>query len=51
MNLVLVAVKEELDEKDLPDFQIHYTGVGKINAAIKSLKIIIVYIRYLLCVL
>ena len=31
MNLVLVAVKEELDEKDLPDFQIHYTGVGKIN--------------------
>ena len=40
MNLVLVAVKEELDEKDLPDFQIHYTGVGKINAAIKTLKII-----------
>ena len=40
MNHVLVAVKEELDEKDLPDFQIHYTGVGKINAAIKTLKII-----------
>ena len=40
MNLVLVAVKEELDEKDLPDVQIHYTGVGKINAAIKTLKII-----------
>ena len=35
-----VAVKEELSEKDLPDFQIHYTGVGKINAAIKTLKII-----------
>ena len=43
MNLVLVAAKEELGEKDLSDFsdfQIHYTGVGKINAAIKTLKII-----------
>ena len=40
MNIVLVAVKEELDEKDLPDYQIHYTGVGKINAVIKTLKII-----------
>ena len=41
MNPILVAVKEELSEKDLPeDFQIHYTGVGKINAAIKTLKII-----------
>ena len=40
MNHILVAVKEELSQKDLPDFQIHYTGVGKINAAIKTLKII-----------
>ena len=40
MNIILVAVKEELSQKDLPDFQIHYTGVGKINAAIKTLKII-----------
>ena len=40
MILILVAVREELSEKDLPDMQIHYTGVGKINAAIKTLKII-----------
>lgn len=40
MNIILVAVKDELSQKDLPDFQIHYTGVGKINAAIKTLKII-----------
>ena len=40
MVLILVAVQEELDSKDLPNFQIHYTGVGKINAAIKTLEII-----------
>ena len=40
MILILVAVKEELSEKDLPDLQIHYSGVGKINAAIKTLEII-----------
>ena len=40
MILVLVAVEEELGLKDLPDFQIHYTGVGKINASIKTLEII-----------
>ena len=40
MILVLVAVEEELGLKDLPDLQIHYTGVGKINASIKTLEII-----------
>ena len=40
MILILVAVKEELSEEDLPDIHVHYTGVGKINAAIKTLKII-----------
>ena len=40
MILILVAVKEELSEKDLPNIQIHYTGVGKINAAIKTFKVI-----------
>ena len=40
MILILVAVKEELSKNDLPNIQIHYTGVGKINAAIKTLKII-----------
>ena len=38
--LILVAVEEELSLKDLPDLQIHYTGVGKINAAIKTIEII-----------
>ncbi len=40
MILILVALKEELRKEDLPDFQIHHTGVGKINAAIKTLEII-----------
>ena len=40
MILILVAVEEELSAKDLPDFKIHYTGVGKINASIKTLEII-----------
>ena len=40
MILILVALKEELSVKDLPDFQIHYTGVGKINASIKTLEVI-----------
>ena len=39
-TLILVAVKEELSEKDLPDFNVHYTGVGKINASFKTLEII-----------
>ena len=40
MILILVAVEEELGVKDLPEFQLHYTGVGKINASIKTLEII-----------
>ena len=40
MILILVAVKEELSKKDIPNIQIHYTGVGKINAAIKTFKVI-----------
>ena len=40
MILILVAVEEELGLKDLPEFQICYTGVGKINASIKTLEII-----------
>ena len=40
MIFILVAVNEELSKEDLPDLQIHYTGVGKINAAIKTLDII-----------
>ena len=43
MVLILVAVEEELSSKDLPSFQIHYTGVGKINAAIQTLEIIKTY--------
>ena len=40
MILILVAVEEELSTKDLPEFQIYYTGVGKINASIRTLEII-----------
>ena len=40
MILILVAVAEELSVEDIPDYQIHYTGVGKINASIKTLEII-----------
>ena len=40
MILILVAVEEELSVKDLPEFQIYYTGVGKINASIKTIEII-----------
>jgi len=40
MILILVAVKEELSKKDLPGIGIHYTGVGKINASIKTIKVI-----------
>ena len=40
MIFILVAVEEELTIKDLPEFQIYYTGVGKINATIKTLEII-----------
>ena len=40
MILILVAIAEELSVEDLPDYQIHYTGVGKINASIKALEII-----------
>ncbi len=40
MVLILVAAEKELSSKDLPNFHIQYTGVGKINAAIKTLEII-----------
>ena len=39
-TFILVAVREELLEKDLPKFNIDYTGVGKINASFKALEII-----------
>ena len=40
MILILVALKKELSVKDLPDHHIHYTGVGKINASIKTIEVI-----------
>ena len=40
MILALVALKEELNEKDLPNIPVHYTGLGKINATIKTLEVI-----------
>ncbi len=38
--LVLVALQDELDANDIPDFKVYYTGVGKINAATKTLQVI-----------
>ena len=40
MILILVALNKELNAKDLPGLHIHYTGVGKINASIKTLEVI-----------
>ena len=40
MILILVALKKELSVKDLPERHIHYTGVGKINASVKTLEVI-----------
>ena len=40
MILILVAIAEELSVEDLPDYRVHYTGVGKINASIRTLEII-----------
>ena len=39
-TLILVAVREELCEKDLPNFNIHYTGVVKINESFKTSEVI-----------
>lgn len=43
MIVVLVAIENELKTSDLPNFQIEYTGVGKINAAIKTQEVISKY--------
>ena len=40
MIIIQVAVEAELGRDDLPQFQIEYSGVGKVNAAIKTLEII-----------
>ncbi|MDB2516495.1 5'-methylthioadenosine/S-adenosylhomocysteine nucleosidase [Planktomarina temperata] len=40
MKLILVAMEEELREGDLPGYEIHYTGVGKVNAAISATRLI-----------
>ena len=38
--IILVALENELPQNILPDKHIEYTGVGKINAAIKALEVI-----------
>ena len=38
--LLIVALKEELPSNLLPEFNIEYCGVGKINATFKALEII-----------
>ena len=38
--LILVALKDELDANEMGDFKVYYSGVGKVNAAIKTLQVI-----------
>ena len=38
--LILVAIEDELKRSDLPDHQIEYIGVGKVNAVFNTLKAI-----------
>ena len=38
--LILVAIEDELKRSDLPDHQIEYIGVGKINAVLNTLNAI-----------
>jgi len=38
--LVLVAIEEELKRSELPDHEIEYVGVGKVNAVFNTLKAI-----------
>ena len=38
--LILVAIEDELKRTDLPNLQIEYVGVGKVNAAFNTLKAI-----------
>ena len=38
--LILVAIEAELKRTDLPNLQIEYIGVGKVNAAFNTLKAI-----------
>ena len=38
--LILVALQDELDANEIRDFKVYYSGVGKVNAAIKTLQVI-----------
>ena len=38
--LILVALKDELDVNEIGDLKVYYSGVGKVNAAIKTLQVI-----------
>ena len=37
---IIVALEEELPETILPEFKIFYSGVGKINATLKTAEVI-----------
>ena len=38
--LILVAIEDELKRSKLPDHQIEYIGVGKVNAVLNTLNAI-----------
>ena len=39
-KIILVALEEEFPRNTLPDFHVEYTGVGKINATLKTIEVI-----------
>ena len=39
-TLILAALKDKLDANEIQDLKVCYTGVGKVNAAIKTLQAI-----------
>ena len=38
--LILVAIEDELKRSDLPNYQIEYIGIGKVNAVFNTLNAI-----------
>ncbi len=42
-TVILVAINNELPKTILPDWNVQYTGVGKVNAAYKATKVIYKY--------
>ena len=46
-TLILVALEEELPKEMIPSWNVVYTGVGKVNAALKGSEYVASYKPYL----